>query len=172
MTAPSLTVAKSVKKGSRKSRVVILRRRRAPVAQLDRASVYGTEGRRFESFRARRGISTSYAHFPPLSEGRDVDTESASVRDEVRVGSSARFDGGRRHDGASSSRARRPQRVGRARGRSPQPAENGTLSASPERVQVAPARLVAPTAGLSPRAGRPHRSLRAQSSARALRGAK
>src|SRR5215211_5826414 len=28
--------------------------RRAPVAQLDRASVYGTEGHRFESCRARR----------------------------------------------------------------------------------------------------------------------
>src|SRR5690606_35316397 len=27
---------------------------RAPVAQLDRASVYGTESRKFESFRARR----------------------------------------------------------------------------------------------------------------------
>src|SRR3954447_17206718 len=28
-------------------------RQGAPVAQLDRASVYGTEGQRFESFRAR-----------------------------------------------------------------------------------------------------------------------
>ena len=35
--------------------VVIRAARRAPVAQLDRASVYGTEGRKFESFRARRG---------------------------------------------------------------------------------------------------------------------
>ena len=35
--------------------VVVIRGARAPVAQLDRASVYGTEGRKFESFRARRG---------------------------------------------------------------------------------------------------------------------
>src|SRR3954451_9325711 len=33
----------------------ILGERLAPVAQLDRASVYGTEGHRFESCRARRG---------------------------------------------------------------------------------------------------------------------
>src|SRR5215204_3452272 len=33
---------------------------RAPVAQLDRASVYGTEGHRFESCRARHSTS-SYA---------------------------------------------------------------------------------------------------------------
>jgi secondary thiamine-phosphate synthase enzyme len=32
-------------------------RRSAPVAQLDRASVYGTEGREFESLRARRSRS-------------------------------------------------------------------------------------------------------------------
>src|SRR5919108_5138849 len=41
------------------------RRRSAPVAQLDRASVYGTEGQRFESSRAR-----SVAAFSPrLSVG-------------------------------------------------------------------------------------------------------
>src|SRR5215213_10947849 len=42
--------ALSAKKGT----ATLLARFAAPVAQLDRASVYGTEGQRFESSRARR----------------------------------------------------------------------------------------------------------------------
>src|SRR3954465_2563980 len=40
-------------------------RGRAPVAQLDRASVYGTEGQRFESSRARSGRPFGFAAATP-----------------------------------------------------------------------------------------------------------
>src|SRR5947207_15825101 len=39
---------------------------RAPVAQLDRASVYGTEGQRFESSRARLGNRMVLGFFADL----------------------------------------------------------------------------------------------------------
>src|SRR4051812_45055256 len=55
----------------------------APVAQLDRASVYGTEGQRFESSRARWFTRTSGARARDLAPGR------------VRRGLVARF---QRHD--------------------------------------------------------------------------
>ena len=45
------------------------RQRQAPVAQLDRASVYGTEGREFESLRARRKKNPAPAGFLHLRIG-------------------------------------------------------------------------------------------------------
>src|ERR1700733_4079938 len=43
--------------------MVGIHRSRAPVAQLDRASVYGTEGREFESLRARHRRSCTRGLF-------------------------------------------------------------------------------------------------------------
>src|SRR4051812_47904923 len=44
-----------------------LRPRHAPVAQLDRASVYGTEGQRFESSRARSRSPATAGLFLPAA---------------------------------------------------------------------------------------------------------
>src|SRR5258705_13475670 len=50
----------------------------APVAQLDRASVYGTEGQRFESSRARSEVSCAGGDFPAGAEPGGVATRLAT----------------------------------------------------------------------------------------------
>ena len=45
---------------------IVISRCSAPLAQLDRASVYGTEGQGFESLRARSQISHTHADPEPL----------------------------------------------------------------------------------------------------------
>ena len=61
---------------------IVISRCSAPLAQLDRASVYGTEGQGFESLRARSQISHQPADPKPLRSltGEDLKGFSFSSR--------------------------------------------------------------------------------------------
>src|SRR5258707_2068963 len=59
----------------------------APVAQLDRASVYGTEGQRFESSRARSELSRLVERDPAPQAVAGCGTATAPPRAETLSGS-------------------------------------------------------------------------------------